>query len=56
MNTNHKIKIAVTLEKKDGFLWGIEEGKGNFIPSPYGKTAADVIHQSERINFRLPKK
>ncbi len=43
MNTHRKTKIAVTLEKKDGLLWGIVEGKGNFVPTPYGKTTADVI-------------
>jgi hypothetical protein len=43
MQTNRKTKIEVILEKKDGILWGIVEGKGNFIPTPYGKTKDEVI-------------
>ena len=42
-NTHRKTKIEVILEKKDGILWGIVEGKGNFIPTPYGKTKDEVI-------------
>ena len=42
-NTYRKTKIELVLEKKDGVLWGIVEGKGNFIPTPYGKTRDEVI-------------
>ena len=44
MQSNNKAKpIEVILEKKDGILWGIVEGKGNFIPTPYGKNKEEVI-------------
>ncbi len=35
-------KIEVIIEVKDGMLWGIVEGKGDFIPTPYGKTVTDL--------------
>ena len=35
--------VEVIIEKKDGLLWGIVEGKGNFIPTPYGKTTDELI-------------
>lgn len=37
-------KIEVIVEVKEGILWGIVENKGNFIPTPYGKT----IHELEQ--------
>ena len=42
-NTKRNTKIEIIIEKKDGILWGIVEGKGNFVPTPYGKTKDEVI-------------
>lgn len=35
-------KIEVIVEVKDGMLWGIVEGKGDFIPTPYGETVTGL--------------
>ncbi len=43
MNTNIKTRVEVIIELKKGILWGIVEGKGNFIPTPYGKNKDEVI-------------
>jgi hypothetical protein len=36
-------KIEIIIEKNDGLLWGRVEEKGNFMPTPYGETAAKVV-------------
>src|SRR3979490_3182449 len=38
-----KKKLEVIIEKNDGLLWGRIEDLGNFTPTPYGKTKAQVI-------------
>jgi hypothetical protein len=40
-NKNEKIEIII--EKNDGLLWGRVEGRGKFMPTPYGITTAKVI-------------
>jgi len=42
-------KIEIIVEKNDGILWGIIEGKGAFTPTPYGKTIKDVIANLKEI-------
>ena len=37
------MKIEIIIERKDGLLWGRVEGKGDFMPTPYGTTTAKVI-------------
>ena len=34
--------IEIIVEVKDGVLWGIVEGKGNFIPTPYGQNVDEL--------------
>jgi hypothetical protein len=36
-------KIEIIIEKNDGLLWGRVEGKGDFMPTPFGETTAKVI-------------
>ncbi len=42
-------KIDVIVEVKDGMLWGIVENKGNFIPTPYGNTVADLQQNLKQL-------
>ena len=44
-----KPKIEVIIEAKDGLLWGIVENKGNFVPTPYGKTKDEVISNLKEL-------
>ncbi len=37
------MKLQIIIEKNDGMLWGRVEGKGNYMPTPYGKTKDAVI-------------
>lgn len=37
------MKLEIILEKNDGILWGRIEGKGNYMPTPYGETKNAVI-------------
>ena len=41
--TTTAVKLELVIEKNDGVLWGIIEGKGNFTPTPYGRTKDEVI-------------
>ncbi|MEO6960633.1 MAG: hypothetical protein ABIY90_01625 [Puia sp.] len=43
VKSNKKVKIEIIIERKDGLLWGRVEGKGDFMPTPYGTTTAKVI-------------
>jgi len=36
-------KIEIIIEKNDGLLWGRVEEKGNFMPTPYGETTAELL-------------
>ena len=40
---NGKTRIELIIEKNDGILWGIVEGKGKYTPTPYGETKDEVI-------------
>lgn len=42
-------KIEVIVEVRDGMLWGIVENKGNFIPTPYGKTVDDLKQNLKQL-------
>ena len=35
-------KIEIIVEVRDEMLWGIVEGKGDFIPTPYGETVTGL--------------
>lgn len=43
------MKLQVILEKSDGILWGRIEGKGNYMPTPYGKTKNEVIQNLKEL-------
>lgn len=49
MQNNSKGIIDVIIEPKDGLLWGIVEGKGNFVPTPYGKTKSELINNLKEL-------
>ena len=49
MQNNRKGFIEVIIEAKDGILWGIVEGKGNFVPTPYGKTKSELINNLKEL-------
>jgi len=49
MKTLKNPKIEVTIEVNDGLLWGIVENKGNFVPTPYGKTKDEVIKNLKQL-------
>jgi hypothetical protein len=41
--SSEKKKLEVIIEKNDCLLWGRIEDLGNSMPTPYGKTKAQVI-------------
>jgi len=41
MKANNRLNIII--EKNDGLLWGRVEGRGKFMPTPYGKNKEAVI-------------
>ena len=45
--TKHRIEVII--EKNDGLLWGRVEGKGRFMPTPYGTTTAKVIDNMKEL-------
>lgn len=47
--SNRKERIEIIIEKNDGLLWGRVEGKGRFMPSPYGTTTAKVIENLKEL-------
>lgn len=42
-------QLDVIVEVKGGVLWGIIENKGNFIPTPYGKTVEDLKQNLKQL-------
>lgn len=45
----NRSQFEVVVEVKDGILWGIVEGKGNFIPTPYGKTVDELKQNFKQL-------
>jgi hypothetical protein len=43
------MKVDLIIEKNDGILWGRVEGKGNYMPTPYGETKAEVIKNLKEL-------
>ena len=43
------MKLQVIIEKNDGMLWGRVEGKGHYMPTPYGKTKDAVIKNLKEL-------
>ncbi len=41
--------LEIVIEKNDGLLWGRVEDKGNFMPTPYGKTTKEVIENLKEL-------
>ncbi len=49
LKKNKVEKIDIIIEKNDGLLWGRVEGKGKFMPTPYGTTTAGVISNLKEL-------
>jgi predicted RNase H-like HicB family nuclease len=43
------MKLQIILEKNDGILWGRVEEIGNYMPTPYGKTKAEVVQNLKEL-------
>ena len=41
--------VNIVIEKMDGFLWGRVEGRGNFMPTPYGNNKEAVIENLKSL-------
>jgi hypothetical protein len=48
-------KIEIIIEKNDGLLWGRVEGKGKFMPTPYGTTTTRVISNLKELIIEYKK-
>jgi len=46
---NPEGKIEIIIEKNDGLLWGRVEGKGKFMPTPYGENTAQVVKNLKEL-------
>ena len=42
-------KIEIIIEKNDGLLWGRVEGRGNYMPTPYGESTAKVLSNLKEL-------
>ena len=42
-------KIEIIIEKNDGLLWGRVEGRGNYMPTPYGENTAMVLENLKEL-------
>ena len=49
MGAKRRTIIEVIIEKHGGILWGRVEDKGNFLPTPYGKTPDKVIKNLKEL-------
>jgi hypothetical protein len=47
--TGKPTTLEIVIEKNDGLLWGRIEDKGNFMPTPYGKTTKEVIQNLKSL-------
>ena len=42
-------KIEIIIEKNDCLLWGRVEGRGNYMPTPYGESTAKVLENLKEL-------